>query len=244
MALFLPQCFIWLTNVAAGSPGMSEFVFPSLPMDSPSSSWDPFGALLQQDLPPLGASINIWPSHIHEENLLPWIDVYFKRLHQTIPFLDRADMYREMLTRKHHLDPQYGAMLLSLCAFAMTQPVQIHERASTPSRSVQARMLMDECVKMRVAADFGENPSIEMILTSFFLSACLLQWPAQSCATSITGVSGSGTFTRHPHTPVLRRLGRRSETKVASDVLGAVRHRASVRTSTTPLNRLSRTPWH
>ena len=26
---------------------------------------------------------------------------------------------------------------------------------------------------MRVAADFGENPSIEMILTSFFIFACL-----------------------------------------------------------------------
>lgn len=152
---------------------MSEFVFPSLPMDSPSSSWDTFGALLQQDLPPLTANVDIWPSHVNEETLLPWIDVYFKRLHPTIPILDRAEMYREMLTRKHHSDPQYGAMLLSLCAFAMTQPVQIHERASTPSRSAQARMLMEECVKMRVAADFGENPSIEMILASFFLFACL-----------------------------------------------------------------------
>jgi hypothetical protein len=34
-------------------------------------------------------------------------------------------------------------------------------------------MLMEESVKMRVTADFGENPSIEMILTSFFLFACL-----------------------------------------------------------------------
>ncbi|KAK5170236.1 uncharacterized protein LTR77_004822 [Saxophila tyrrhenica] len=158
---------------ALGSPSMSEFVFPSLPMDSPSSSWDPFGALLQQELPPLTTSVDVWPSHINEETLLPWIDVYFKRLHPTIPILDRAEMYREMLTRKHHSEPQYGAMLLALCAFAMTQPIQIHERASHPSRSVQARMLMEECVKMRVAADFGEQPSIEMILASFFLFACL-----------------------------------------------------------------------
>lgn len=55
----------------------------------------------------------------------------------------------------------------------MTQPVQIHERASMPSRSVQARMLMDECVKMRSSADFGEYPTIEMVLASFFLFACL-----------------------------------------------------------------------
>jgi hypothetical protein len=112
-----------------GSPSVDDFIFPSLPIDSPSSSWDPFGSILQQELPPITASIDVWPSHINEETLLPWIDVYFKRLHPTIPILDRAEMYREMLVRKHHTNSQYGAMLLSLCAFAMTQPVQIHERA-------------------------------------------------------------------------------------------------------------------
>lgn len=155
------------------SPNGSEFIFPSLPIESPASSWDPFGAILQQDLPPLPARLDIWPQHINEETLLPWIDVYFKRLHPTIPILNRTTLYREMLLRKQHTDYQFGAMLLSLCAFAMTQPVQIHERASTPSRTAQARMLMEECVKMRVAADFGENPSIEMVLASFFLFACL-----------------------------------------------------------------------
>jgi hypothetical protein len=115
----------------------------------------------------------VWPKKVNEANLLPWIDVYFKRLHPTIPILNRANMYCEMLLRKHRADPQYGAMLLGLCAFAMTQPVQIHERASTVSRSAQARMLMEECVRMRMAPDFGEDPTIEMILASFFLFACL-----------------------------------------------------------------------
>ena len=161
-------------DVLVASPSQSEFLFPSLPIDSPSdSSLDIFGAIPHQDLPTLGATTDIWPSKINEETLLPWIDVYFKRLHPTIPILNRTNMYREMLTRKHHVDSQYGAMLLALSAFAMTQPVQIHERASTPSRSAQAQMLMEECVKTRVAADFGEDPSIEMILTSFFLFACL-----------------------------------------------------------------------
>jgi hypothetical protein len=155
------------------NPNPSEFIFPSLPIESPSSSWDPFGSILQQDLPPLTARLDIWPSHINEETLLPWIDVYFKRLHPTIPILNRTTLYREMLLRKQHTDQQFGAMLLALCAFAMTQPVQIHELASAPSRTAQARMLMEECVKMRVAADFGENPSIEMVLASFYLFACL-----------------------------------------------------------------------
>ncbi|KAI5358724.1 hypothetical protein Slin15195_G111710 [Septoria linicola] len=148
------------------------FMFPSLPADSPSGTADPFGAILEQELPPL-ADVDVWPAKVNETTLLPWIDVYFKRLHPTIPILNRTSIYSDMLLRKHRVDPQYGAMLLGLCAFAMTQPVQIHERASMPSRSVQARMLMEECVKMRVAADFGESPTMEMTLTSFFLFACL-----------------------------------------------------------------------
>lgn len=150
----------------------NAFVFPSLPAESPADIADPFGAILDQDLPPLAAA-DVWPSRVSEMTLLPWIDVYFKRLHPTIPVLNRTHLYSDMLLRKHRTDPQYGAMLLSLCAFAMTQPIQMHERASMPSRLVQARMLMEECVKMRVAADFGEEPTIEMILASFFLFACL-----------------------------------------------------------------------
>lgn len=166
-----PQSSIPPLDPMLTSPG--EFVFPSLPIDSPSSSWDPFNTILQHVSPQATGTRDIWPSHINEETLLPWIDVYFKRLHPTIPMLDRAEMYRDMLGRKHRTDSQYGAMLLGLCAFAMTQPIQIHERDSAPSRSVQARMLMEECVKMRVAPDFGEYPSIDMILASFFLFACL-----------------------------------------------------------------------
>ncbi|KAF2167017.1 hypothetical protein M409DRAFT_22456 [Zasmidium cellare ATCC 36951] len=149
----------------------NAFLFPSLPAESPSGIADPFGALLDQELPEL--TTDVWPTKVNETTLLPWIDVYFKRLHPTIPVLSRANMYSDMLLRKHRIDPQHGAMLLSLCAFAMTQPVQMHERASMPSRTVQARMLMEESVKMRVAADFGEDPSVEMILASFFLFACL-----------------------------------------------------------------------
>ena len=167
---------------AAGVPltgaNFDDFIFPSLPVDSPSNDYEAFGSIPHQsfpDLPEPQITTDIWPASINEETLLPWIDVYFKRLHPTIPILNRTTLYREMLMRKHHQDSQYGAMLLSLCAFAMSQPIQIHERASTPSRAVQANMLMEECVKMRVAADFGEEPCIEMVLTSFFLFACLFQ---------------------------------------------------------------------
>lgn len=154
----------WLQN---------EAWLPSLPIDSPNSASELFGGMLSQIETGSTDTQAKWPPSINEESLLPWIDVYFKRLHPTIPILDRTTMYQEMLTQKHRKDAQYGAMLLALCAFAMTQPIQIHEVAEAPSRSVQARMLIEECIRMRVVADFGEHPTLETILTSFFLFACL-----------------------------------------------------------------------
>ncbi|CAD0114541.1 unnamed protein product, partial [Aureobasidium uvarum] len=151
-----------------------EFLLPSLPVESPTGeSFNLFSAIQEQDLSPVIEAVEIWPKTISQEALLPWIDIYFKRLHPTVPVLSRTMIYQEMLLRTHHHNPQFGAMLLALCAFAMTQPVQIHEVASTPSRSVQARMLLEESIKMRMTVDFGENPSVYMILTSFFIFACL-----------------------------------------------------------------------
>ena len=151
-----------------------DFLLPSLPIDSPpDDSFNLFATIPEQDLPPIVESVEFWPASISQEALLPWIDVYFKRLHPTVPVLNKTMVYQEMLLRKHHHDPQFGAMLLALCAFAMTQPVQIHEVASTPSRSVQARMLLEESIKMRMTVDFGEDPSVHMILASFFIFACL-----------------------------------------------------------------------
>lgn len=160
-----------------------DFLLPSLPIDSPpDDSFNLFATLPEQDLPPIVESVEFWPKSISQEALLPWIDVYFKRLHPTVPVLNRTMVYQEMLLRTHHHDPQFGAMLLGLCAFAMTQPVQIHEVASTPSRSVQARMLLEESIKMRMTVDFGENPSVHMILTSFFIFACLFGYGLHKAA--------------------------------------------------------------
>lgn len=155
------------------SPQQDGYVLPSLPVDSPSDTFDIFASIAPQDLLPVAGGPKFWPWGISQEAMLPWMDVYFERLHPTVPVLNRTIIYQEMLLRRHHHDPQFGAMLLSLCAFAMTQPVQIHEIESTPSRSTQARILLEASVKMRTTVDFGENPSLHMVLTSFFLFACL-----------------------------------------------------------------------
>lgn len=120
-----------------------------------------------------GIISDIWPANIQEDSLLPWIDIYFNRLHPTVPVLDRSSLYKNILTQEHRRNPNFGALLLALCAFALTQPVQIDERSSYPTRTLQAKSYLNEAVKMRSCSDFGENPTLEAILTSFFLFACL-----------------------------------------------------------------------
>jgi hypothetical protein len=158
-----------IMNTLSGE-NLDNIQIPSFPIDSPAAD-DTFASLSESFQESAGK--DVWPPLINEESLLPWIDVFFKRLHPTLPILDRTTLYHDMLLRKHKTDKQYGSMLLSLCAFAMTQPVQIEEHDSLPSRTVQARMMVEEAVKMRATADFGETPCIPSILATFFLFACL-----------------------------------------------------------------------
>ncbi|UKZ80195.1 hypothetical protein TrVFT333_007952 [Trichoderma virens FT-333] len=119
------------------------------------------------------ATDNIWPSSISEVNLIPWIEVYFDRLHPTLPVLNRSSLLSRMFLHEHHQNPLFGSMLLALCAFAITQPILINERSTTSTRANQAKRLMNEAIKMRSSADFGESPELEAVLTSFFLFGCL-----------------------------------------------------------------------
>ncbi|KAJ0420799.1 hypothetical protein BJY00DRAFT_122101 [Aspergillus carlsbadensis] len=112
----------------------------------------------------------IWPPYINETSLIPWLDVYFDRLHATLPVLSRSTLFTQLVLHEHRRNPQFGAMLLSLCAFSLTQPIDISERPTSSSRADQAKILVQEATRMRFSlADFGENPTIDAVLTSFFL---------------------------------------------------------------------------
>lgn len=110
-----------------------------------------------------------WPSYINEPSIIPWIDVYFDRLHPTLPVLNRSSLFTRIVQQEHRRNPQFGAMILSLCAFSLTQPIDISERPTSSSRADQAKVLVTEATRMRTSSDFGENPSIEAVLSSFFL---------------------------------------------------------------------------
>ncbi|KAL4898489.1 hypothetical protein BDV59DRAFT_5588 [Aspergillus ambiguus] len=148
----------------AHTPGLQPPSLGSPELQTPS---------YESQAPGLAQNRAIWPPSIVEPNMIPWIDVYFDRLHPTLPVLNRSTLFIRILSHEHRTNPQFGAMLLSLCAFSLTQPIEIDERPTTSSRANQARLMMNEATKMRSCSDFGEHPSIEAVLTSFFLFGCL-----------------------------------------------------------------------
>lgn len=117
-----------------------------------------------------------WPPVITDENLIRWLDIYFERLYPTLPILKRASLFARLLAQEHRNNPDFGAMLLSLSAFALIQPVRVSEQqSSSSSREQMVNLLLMEAVKMRTAVDFGQSPTLDTIFTSVFLFACLFQ---------------------------------------------------------------------
>lgn len=118
-----------------------------------------------------------WPSVITDENLIRWLDIYFERLYPTLPILKRSSVFARLLAQEHRTNPDFGAMLLSLSAFGLIQPVRVSEQRSTSSSSRQQMvdLLLMESVRMRTVVDFGQSPTMDMIFTSVFLFACLFQ---------------------------------------------------------------------
>ncbi|KAK9477819.1 putative C6 transcription factor [Lipomyces japonicus] len=144
--------------------------FVSTQAENSLSGHLPNTSLIQDDRQ---LSNDIWPSYINDLSLIPWIDVYFDRLHPTLPVLNKSNIFTRILMREHRRNSQFGALLLSVCAFALTQPIDISERPTASSRADQARTMMNEATKMRSSSDFGESPTLEAVLTSFFLFGCL-----------------------------------------------------------------------
>lgn len=125
---------------------------------------------------PSSSSNDVWPSIVTDENLIRWLDVYFERLYPTLPILKRSTVFARLMDREHRRNPDFGAMLLSLSAFALIQPVRLSEqKLSSHSRESMVSLLLNEAVKMRSVVDFGQAPTLDMIFTSVFLFACLFQ---------------------------------------------------------------------
>ena len=121
----------------------------------------------------LAQTHNGWPDEVSDSSLLPWLGAFFKRLHPSVPVLSQITVYEDLLVGKHRTNSDNGAMILALCAMAMVQCVYTEEASQLDNRIFMARSWMHHSARMRSSWNFGQNPEISTILTSFYLFGCL-----------------------------------------------------------------------
>lgn len=111
-----------------------------------------------------------WPVGISQNDILPWIEVYFDRLYLTLPLVNRTTLYQDLLLGRHKEDPDFSSMILSMCALSMTQPVLREEHESMPARGELATRMLQAALNVR-RVDFGEHVNVEGTIASFFIFA-------------------------------------------------------------------------
>lgn len=119
---------------------------------------------------------------LDEGEVMSWVEVFFERLYSTVPVIDRVELGRDLMAQRHLKDPQFKALIYSLCAFTMMQPVREKERASIGSREARAKLLLDSAARCRASHDFAESPNLVIIITSFFMFATLFNMRLQNAS--------------------------------------------------------------
>ena len=140
------------SNVANG-PGST----PGSTSQSEPSSLDPMF-----DSNPLSDSV-----------LIPTIALFFERLQSIMPVFTRAWIFNKLDHNDHHSDPQFGSMLIAMSAFALIQPVEASDPVAIHARKKRVKRLLHEAVQLRSGALFGQDPSLEATMTSFFIFGTL-----------------------------------------------------------------------
>ncbi|KAK9244376.1 hypothetical protein V1506DRAFT_578693 [Lipomyces tetrasporus] len=107
------------------------------------------------------------------------VRTYIWRMSKYYPLVDTASLLERLRARENTKNLEFGALVFSICAFVLLQPVfkrnVSQDKTTLHERSHLAQTLMDEAIAMRnMDPSFMEKPSIDSILTSFFLFACLL----------------------------------------------------------------------
>ncbi|CAD6915048.1 unnamed protein product, partial [Tilletia controversa] len=142
----------------------------------PSTPLPPQGHALPPSLQgvlPSTLSILSGSHPLSESVLLPHIGLYFQRLHPIMPVFSRSWIFSKLDRGEQFSDVDFGSMLLAMSALALIQPQEAKERASAEMRVAKARALLEESVRLRNAVLFGQTPTLEATMTSFYVFACL-----------------------------------------------------------------------
>ncbi|KAI4099853.1 MAG: hypothetical protein LQ339_005768 [Xanthoria mediterranea] len=150
-------------------------------------------------------------------------DFYFAQLYPTMPIMQNEQLWA--LVAEMDTSVEASCLLCSFCAFMLIQPGmetkigQSMEPLVGPcSRTTLGRRLLDEALRKRKRCDYIEDPSMNTIITSFFLFGCFSALDKHNTAwfhlreattlAQIIGMQEEKTYTTGPYLAmmIMRRL--------------------------------------
>ena len=104
--------------------------------------------------------------------LRPQIDAFFARLQPVLPVFSHAFVLNRIERGDHLANIDFATMLIALSSYALIQ-ISDGDQPAVATRTEQAKALMGEAVALQASVHSGQAPTLDSILTSFFLFGCL-----------------------------------------------------------------------
>jgi hypothetical protein len=126
--------------------------------------------------PPCSPTLAPTPGLLTQDVMKECIEFFFAHMYPTLPILHRETLERQAMYAEQDVDNY--CLLTSLCAFMMIQPGMaipgdpLGLDSLSGSNLVCGNLLVEETLRVRKSYDYLEKPTLNSLVTSFFLFGC------------------------------------------------------------------------
>lgn len=126
--------------------------------------------------PPCSPTLAPTPGLLTGDMIKDCVDFFFTNMYPTLPILHRGRLEQQAMYADQNVDTY--CLLTSLCAFMMIQPGMgipgdpLGLDSLPGANIVSGNLLLDETLRVRKSYDHLETPTMNSLVTSFFLFGC------------------------------------------------------------------------
>jgi hypothetical protein len=126
--------------------------------------------------PPCSPTLSPTPGLLTSDMIKDCIEFFFANMYPTLPILHRGRLEQQAMYADQNADTY--CLLTSLCAFMMIQPGMgipgdpLGLDSMPGANLVSGNLLMEETLRVRKSYDHLETPTLNSLVTSFFLFGC------------------------------------------------------------------------
>jgi hypothetical protein len=171
-------------------PAIDDIVIPALDcgilwqemtLDVDWSSWDIPSQVVPSELGTSNIHSSVITLQCQDWVLEKIIRQYVRQIHPSTPFFSESFVLDGFACGRHNTSREFGAMVLALCAFTLTQfhgssHSICNEGIPTPTE------FLNEATRLHSVSNLGEEPTIEALLADIFMFGSLWSTKRQSAA--------------------------------------------------------------